>query len=289
MPASKPKRNYKDSLFRRYFETPAYLAGFHERVTGIATSAKDIKITTLKNIMFNSQKNDISFLAQNRYMVLSEHQSSVNENMPLRMLLYVAMLYYKQVRRKALYQEKRISLPVPEFYELNLSDKKLPLKQTIRLSDSFPPSLPFEAPLELVVTRFNISYNEDKDKRSELLQYKPIFDYSFFVHETKKLKALGLNLKEAIQQATDFCIANNIMKDFLLAHYEEVFDMYSIQWNEHDYGEARWNDGWNDGYNKMATSTALDMLRDNEPLEKIIKYSHLPETKILELAKQIKK
>ena len=47
---------------------------------------------------------------------------------------------------------------------------------------------------------------------------------------------------------------NNIMKEFLLAHYEEFFDMYSIQWNEHDYGEARWNDGWNDGYNKMATS-----------------------------------
>ena len=39
----------------------------------------------------------------------------------------------------------------------------------------------------------------------------------------------------------------------------------------------------------MATSTALDMLRDNEPLEKIIKFSHLPETKVLELAKQIKK
>ena len=297
MPASTPKRTYKDSLFRQYFETPAYLAGFHERVTGIATSAKDIKITTLKNIMFNSQKNDISFLAQNRYMVLSEHQSSVNENMPLRMLLYVAMLYYKQVRRKALYQEKRISLPVPEFYELNLSDKNPPLRQTIRLSEAFPKDISLEVPLELVVTRFNISYNEDKDKCSDLLQYKPIFDYSFFVHETKKLKTMGLPLKDAIQQATDFCIDNNIMRDFLLAHYEEVFDMYSIQWNEHDYGEARWNDGWNDGwtdgwtdgYNKMATSTALDMLRDNKPLEKIIKYSHLPETKILELAKQIKK
>lgn len=90
-------------------------------------------------------------------------------------------------------------------------------------------------------------------------------------------------MKEAIQQATDFCIDNNIMKEFLLAHYEEFFDMYSIQWNEHDYGESRWNDG----YNKMATSTALDMLRDNKPMEEIVKYSHLPEAKILELAKQL--
>jgi hypothetical protein len=28
---------------------------------------------------------------------------------------------------------------------------------------------------------------------------------------------------------------------------------------------------------------ALDMLADNEPIEKIVKYSHLPESKILEL------
>lgn len=55
--------------------------------------------------------------------------------------------------------------------------------------------------------------------------------------------------------------------------------MYSIQWN----------DGWKDGYNKMATSTALDMLRDNKPMEEIVKYSHLPEAKILELAQQIQK
>ena len=77
------------------------------------------------------------------------------------------------------------------------------------------------------------------------------------------------------------------MKEFLLEHYEEFFDMYSIQWNKHDYGEARWNDGWNNGYNKMAISTALDMLRNNKPLEEIVKYSHLPEIKILELAKQL--
>ena len=125
--------------------------------------------------MFNSQKNDISFLAHNRYMVLTEHQSSVNENMPLRMFLYVAMLYYKQVRRKALYQEKRISLPVPKFYELNLSDKKLPLKQTMCLSESFPPNISSKVPLELIVTRFNISYNEDKDKRSEQQYNEGIF------------------------------------------------------------------------------------------------------------------
>ncbi|SDP75236.1 hypothetical protein [Selenomonas ruminantium] len=287
MTASKPKRNYKDSLFRQYFETPDYLAGFHERVTGIPTLPKDITITTIKNIMFSSQKNDISFLAGDRFMVLSEHQSSINENMPLRMLLYVAMLYYKHVKRKALYREHRIPLPVPEFYEFSLTDTSLPPVQKLRLSDAFPKNIPFEPPLELIVTRINISYNEDKDKCSDLLNYKPIHDYSFFVHKTKTLKATGLNLKDAIRQSTDFCIEHDIMKDFLLEHYEEVFDMYSIKWNEHDYGVARWEDGRIDGRDEMATDTALKMLRFNEPIEKIVTYTNLSPEKIAELAQQI--
>ena len=170
MTGAKPKRNYKDSLFRQYFETPNYLAGFHKRLTGIPTSAEDIKINTIKTIMFNSQRNDISFLANDRFMVLSEHQSSINENMPLRMLLYVAMLYYRQVRRKTLY-----------------------------------------------LRRF----------------------------------------------------------------------LYSIQWNEHDYGVTRWNDGRIDGRNEMAIDTAIKMLRFNEPIEKIVTYTNLSTQKIEELAQQI--
>ncbi|BAL82303.1 hypothetical protein SELR_05950 [Selenomonas ruminantium subsp. lactilytica TAM6421] len=287
MTASRPKRNYKDSLFRQYFEKPTYLAGFHERITGIPTAPKDITITTIKNIMFSSQKNDISFLAGDRFMVLTEHQSSLNENMPLRMLLYVAMLYYKRVKRKALYREHLIPLPVPEFYEFSLADPHLPLIQKLRLSEAFPKNIPFEAPLELIVTRLNISYNEDKDKRSELLKYKPICDYSFFVHKSKVLKASGLPLKEAIQQTTDFCINHNIMKDFLLEHYEEVFDMYSIQWNEHDYGAAMKADGRIEGRNEMATDTALKMLSCNEPIEKIVTYTNLSPEKIAELAQQL--
>ena len=36
------------------------------------------------------------------------------------------------------------------------------------------------------------------------------------------------------------------------------------------------------------TSIALDMLRDNEPIDKIIKYSHLTPERISELAQQIR-
>ena len=38
----------------------------------------------------------------------------------------------------------------------------------------------------------------------------------------------------------------------------------------------------------MTTTTALDMLRDNESLEKNVKYSHLSKAKILKQAQQSK-
>ncbi len=51
--------------------------------------------------------------------------------------------------------------------------------------------------------------------------------------------------------------------------------------------EAR-NDGKEEGLIESSTQTALDMLRDNEPIEKIIKYSRLPLERIQKLAKEIK-
>ncbi|WP_407398515.1 Rpn family recombination-promoting nuclease/putative transposase [Anaerovibrio sp.] len=47
-------------------------------------------------------------------------------------------------------------------------------------------------------------------------------------------------------------------------------------------------EGYKEGRNEEREATALDMLRDNKPMEEIIKYSHLSEERIKELAKQFK-
>ena len=54
------------------------------------------------------------------------------------------------------------------------------------------------------------------------------------------------------------------------------------------FGNEVFAEGIDKGRSQMATDTALAMLLDNEPLEKIIKYSHLSESRIKELAEQIK-
>ncbi len=45
--------------------------------------------------------------------------------------------------------------------------------------------------------------------------------------------------------------------------------------------------GLQKGAEKRNTEMALDMLADNEPIEKIVKYSHLPKEKVLELRESL--
>ena len=57
------------------------------------------------------------------------------------------------------------------------------------------------------------------------------------------------------------------MKDFLYAYSDAI------------------DESFEKGRDSERTATALDMLADNVPIEKIVKYSHLPKEKVLELQK----
>ena len=46
--------------------------------------------------------------------------------------------------------------------------------------------------------------------------------------------------------------------------------------------------GLTEGREQMATDMALDMLRDDKPMEEVIKYTRLPLERIQELAEQIR-
>ena len=222
------KNNYRDSLFRKYFEHPDKLAALHELLTGIPTAEQNVEIKTLKSVLFNRLKNDISFKVGDRFIVLFEHQSTINPNMPARMLLYSAMLYRKMLSKESIYSKKLIPLPAPEFYVLYNGKEPWTDNSKLYLSSAFAEN---QHNLELVVTVRNIRYNKD----NELLQkYKPLHDYSFFVYDVEKRVASGDSLANAIRNATDYCINHNIMRDYLSANYEEVFEMMSLRWNEKD-------------------------------------------------------
>ena len=90
----KPKRTYKDSLFRDIFNDKRRLQRIYHALTGKLIPLNEIKITTLRGTFFEDIKNDISFMAGNDFIILMEHQSTLSENLPLRMLCLFLMEGY---------------------------------------------------------------------------------------------------------------------------------------------------------------------------------------------------
>ncbi|MDR2579576.1 MAG: Rpn family recombination-promoting nuclease/putative transposase, partial [Fibromonadaceae bacterium] len=116
---AKANRKHKDSVFTKLFGEKSNLLELYNAISGrnYPESTK-IEIITLSDALYMEQLNDICFVIDGRMVVLIEHQSTINENMPVRMLVYIAREYEYLTHSKDLYREKRIKIPAPEFIML---------------------------------------------------------------------------------------------------------------------------------------------------------------------------
>ena len=91
-----------------------------------------------------------------KLIVLVEHQSTINENMPLRFLDYVVRLYEKIVPQKSRYKMNLVHIPTPEFYVFYNGTDPYPDIKTLRLSDAYIKEQA-KPQLELTVDVYNIA------------------------------------------------------------------------------------------------------------------------------------
>lgn len=86
-------QNYKDTVFRLIFKEPGKLLSLYNAVNDTHYDhPEELEITTLENAIYMNIKNDVSCVLD-MWMNLYEHQSTVNPNIPLRDLFYIARLY----------------------------------------------------------------------------------------------------------------------------------------------------------------------------------------------------
>jgi hypothetical protein len=99
---------YKDSFFRSLFSEKREFLRLYNAISG-STYDDDTEVTinTLTDTFFTNQKNDVSGLIKNTLVVLTEHQSTINENMPFRFLPPVVRLFENGIRTRA-----EITLPI---------------------------------------------------------------------------------------------------------------------------------------------------------------------------------
>jgi hypothetical protein len=241
-------RNYKDSVFSLLFNDPDTLRELYGALEG-SPLPPDLPITinTLEGVLFMERVNDISFAAGDKQIIILEHQSTVNPNMPLRCLLYLARLYEKIIDSKNIYKSKLVPIPRPECFVLYNGAGEYPDETTLKLSDAFArlASGPAGGPdLELKVKVININNGHNKDlvRRCERLN-----GYSVFISKAREFEVALKDREGAVKAAVKYCISHGVLKDFLEQHSSEVLNMLFTEWNWDDALAVRYEEGREEG------------------------------------------
>ena len=189
----KPRMKYKDTIFRMLFNNKENLLSLYNAVNGTAyMDADSLEITTLENAVYTNYKNDVSFVFDFELM-LYEHQSTVNPNMPLRDLSYVTTILQGITREENLYGSELVKIPAPGFVIFYNGIDLQPVKQILRLSDAFLK----KQELELLVTVYNINWgcNRELMKACCLLE-----KYAQYVDQVRKFAEM-MPFEEAVEKA----------------------------------------------------------------------------------------
>jgi predicted transposase/invertase (TIGR01784 family) len=299
-------KKYKSSVFSLFFNDSEKLIELYNAIEN-AHYAKDtpVEINTLEDALFLDRLNDISFLLDGKLIVLIEHQSTLNENMPLRLLLYIGRVYEKLLDGKNIYRQKLLKIPKPDFIVLYNGAREFPDQSLLKLSDAFEDA-DIPALLDLTVKVYNIN----NDRNPGILQKSgALKDYAAFIARVKANKAAGMALEAAIENAIKYCIENSIMREFLKKHGSEVHNMLFTEFNIDDakliwQEEAREDgveegiqkgiqkgrkegrkEGLEEGIKKGVADSALKMLRKGMTPQAVADYLDLPIEKVRTLAR----
>lgn len=230
------KRKYKDILFRFVFREKQEILQLYNAINDTHyTNPEDLVITTMEDVLYIGMKNDLSFIVANN-LNLYEHQSTLNRNMPLRGLLYIAKMYESYIETHNLnrYHNQLIHLPFPRFVVFYNGEEDMADDFSMRLSEAFEPHEE-EPAIECVARFININYGHNQ----ELLDScKRLHDYSYFIDSVRKYLKQGYGKKEAIVCATEECIEQGILKDVLVKYRAEVVDMFLTTFDKKMYEEA---------------------------------------------------
>ena len=221
------QRNYKDTIFRMLFKDKENLLSLYNALNKTNyTDVDGLEITTLENAVYMNYKNDVSFVFDFELM-LYEHQSTVNPNMPLRDLFYVSDILQKRTYNKDLYGSTLVKVPAPKFVVFYNGVTYQPEIQTLKLSNAYEKEQETPA-LELAVTIYNINrgYNEEIMEACRTLK-----EYAIYVEQVRTY-AKKMPLAEAVEKAVDYCIDSGTLSEFLKQNRVEAIAMSIYEYDE---------------------------------------------------------
>jgi len=245
-------REFKSSVFTSYFsETKQRLIDLYNAFSAVEYPADTpLEINTLDRTLFYTLINDVSFVLDNKLILLIEHQSTYNPNMPFRILLFIAEILKRRYDdSRPFYKSKLQQIEKIRCFVLYNGKEDQPAKRILRLSDAYKqvfddigdPELNIQ--LELVVPVYNINLGKNPEI---LTKCQPLHEYSQFIAKVNEGLAAGMDLTQAIEAAIKYCLEHNIMAEYLEKHGTEVRGVLFQELTYRDIAEVRYDEGRED-------------------------------------------
>lgn len=221
-------RNYKDRIFRMVFrEKKALLALYNAMNETDYENEDDLKVTTLESALYLEMKNDVSFGLYDE-LLLYEHQSTKNPNLPLRNLFYVSDVYSELTKDLFLYGSVPVQIPEPKFVVFYNGLENMQEREVLKLSSLYAKKAEhISLELETLVSNVNVGYNKILMERCRQLS-----DYAQFVSEVRKRLSKKIPLSEAVNEAVEDCIQRGILAEFLSKNRAEVIKVSIYEYDE---------------------------------------------------------
>ena len=225
--SKRTSKQYKDTLFRALFQDKKR---FIELYNAIAHEnyPENINIEPCPINPIMAMYNDLAFLIGSKLIIMCEHKSTINMNMPIRLLFYISdVLRNYIINKDLLYRRALVQIPTPEFYFLYNGNQEYKDHKMI-LSDAFLMKNNVFT-LELTVKIINIHFTGGD---AALEHSASLNGYSFLIAEVENNVSKGLSRDESIKKAIYTCIKKRILSDYLIANFNDVVNMLTIEYDK---------------------------------------------------------
>ena len=292
-----PHREYRDRLFKAIFgrdteQSKRWRLDLYNALNN--TNYKDpdaLEVNTIENVIYMTMKNDVSFLVDSQ-MTLYEQQSTHNPNMPLRGLFYFSQLYqiYTEKNDMNILTSRLIKIPEPHFIVFYNGNKEKPESFKLRLSDAFErrfegnSSVDVARDFEWTATVININPGHNKTLQKNC---KPLYDYVRYVGRIADNKKKGLPIKEAVDEAVNWAVEQDLLDGFFKVYKAEVSARCLTDYDEEATLRAFRREGYEDGLIDGKLEAARNFLRKGINPEVIAECTGLPLDEVQKLAEQV--
>ena len=222
-------KEYKSDVFSMLLQDKKRAMEIYNAINGTDYDDPElVEMTTLDDKSFSlTVRNDASFILDAN-LSLYEHQSTYCPNMPLRDLLYFASIIQKRIKaqKRDIYGGRILKIPEPHFVVFYNGKEDAPDQYDLRLSDAFEKETE-DPEIELVCHVYNINSGKNTPLLSKC---QTLREYMYFVDMVRKNNEISGNLEDAIEKAINQCMEENVLRDFLAQHREEVMHVMTLDY-----------------------------------------------------------